>query len=81
VANGKATEAPDKRFGAGAVPAATTIKSAKLIVRAGNYQCKLCMSGNPPIKMKRQWIHRVGHKNVICPEKGIKHMDEGSKRG
>jgi hypothetical protein len=33
--------------------------------------CPYCKA-YPLIKLKRQYIHRVGYKNIICIEKGLK---------
>jgi hypothetical protein len=79
VAISEAKEAPDKRLQAGAVPAATTNR-AVLLVRNGNPACALCMSGHPPTKMKRQYIHNIKGRNFVCPVEDKPPMSEGSKR-
>mgnify|MGYP003653726715 CR=1 FL=1 len=45
--NGEATEAPDKRFGAGALPATSTTSCG----------CVFCDLGLEPVKLRRQYVH------------------------
>lgn len=40
--------------------------------------CPHCAAGLGRIKLRRQWIHRIGWRNIVCEEAGI--MSEGSKR-
>lgn len=34
--------------------------------------CPHCEAGLPAFKLKRQYVHRVGWKTVICADKGIR---------
>lgn len=71
--NGKATEAPDKRFVGGAVPPTCTTSCG----------CVFCDIGLVPIKLRRQYVHHVRKygKFIICPVQGIKLMSQDIKPG
>lgn len=34
--------------------------------------CTLCQSGLRPTKMKRQWVHYVERRIIVCDEAGVK---------
>ena len=54
----EATRAPDKRLQAGAVPATAT-----------NTGCYYCDRKDKPIKLKRQYVHHINHRLMVCTHK------------
>lgn len=37
-------------------------------------ECQYCIAGRPAIRMKRQYIHRIGWDNIVCKEQGFRYQ-------
>lgn len=54
--NGEATGAPDKRVVGGAVPPTCTNSTG----------CWCCDAGESPVRLKRQKVHYINRKIIVC---------------
>lgn len=50
-------------------------------VEKTKYGCTWCGLGKKPVKLRRQWVHFEQFRIVVCPNREIKPMSDGSKRG